>query len=64
MDAIKQALRSKTIWFSILLAMLSVVQGYLTALPLTPIEQMYVGLAISAAVAVLRVVTTQPLVQK
>ena len=64
MDKLKNALKSRTIWFSVLLAMLSVVQGYLNVLPLTPIHQMYAGLAIAAVVTVLRAVTTQPLGEK
>ena len=61
---LKSILKSKTIWFSVLLAMLSVVQGYLHVLPLTPVNQMYAGLAIAAVVTVLRAVTTQPLGEK
>ena len=56
--------KSKTIWFSMALAMLSVVQGYIAALPLTPVEQMYVGVAVAAAIAALRAVTTEPLANK
>jgi len=61
---LKSILKSKTVWFSVLLAVLSVVQGYLHVLPLTPIHQMYAGLAIAAVVTVLRAVTTQPLGEK
>jgi ABC-type branched-subunit amino acid transport system permease subunit len=59
-----QLLKSKTVLFAIALAALSVVQGYLGLLPLTQIEQMYVGIVISVIVTVLRIVTTQPLDQK
>ena len=61
---LKSIFKSKTVWFSVLLAMLSVVQGYLHVLPLTPQGQMYAGLGIAAAVTVLRAVTTQPLQEK
>ena len=61
---LKSILKSKTVWFSVLLAVLSVVQGYLHVLPLTPQWQMYAGLGIAAAVTVLRAVTTQPLGEK
>ena len=61
---LKSIFKSKTVWFSVLLAMLSVVQGYLHVLPLTPQGQMYAGLGIAAAVTVLRTVTTQPLQEK
>ena len=47
-----------------LLAVLSVMQGYLHVLPLTPVNQMYAGLAIAVVVTVLRAVTTQPLGEK
>lgn len=61
---LKSTLKSKTVWFSVLLAVLSVVQGFLHVLPLTPVNQMYAGLAIAAIVTVLRAVTTQPLGEK
>ena len=64
MDKIKSALKSKTVWFSIALALPSVAQGYLHVLPLTPVNQMYAGLAIAAVVTLLRAVTTQPLGEK
>jgi len=64
MQIIIQLLKSKTVWFALLLAMLSVVQGYIGLLPLKPIEQMYVGLAISVAVTLLRIVTTTPITEK
>lgn len=62
--SLKAVFKSKTIWFSTLLAVLSVVQGYLHVLPLTPVNQMYAGLVIATVVTVLRAVTTQPLREK
>jgi len=64
MTAILQLLRSRTVLFAILLAVLSVLQGYVGLLPLSPIEQMYVGIAISVIVTALRIVTTVPISQK
>lgn len=61
---LKNLLKSRTIWFSIALAVLSVVQGYLHVLPLTPLSQMYTGIVVAIAVAVLRALTTQPLAEK
>ena len=61
---LKSTLKSKTIWFSVVLAVLSVIQGYIGLLPLTPLNQMYVGIGIAAAVVILRAVTTQPLSSK
>lgn len=56
-----QLLKSKTVWFAILIAVLSVVQGYVALLPVTPVQQMVVGMVISVAVLVLRLITTQPI---
>ena len=60
----KHLLRSKTIWFAILVAVLSVLQGFIFALPLTPLWQAAVGCVIAVAIVLLRAVTTQPLSQK
>ena len=57
------ALKSRTIRFAIALAVLSVIQGYLGVFHLTPVTEMLAGIVISVAVAVLRFVTTQPLVR-
>ena len=59
-----QLLKSKTVWFAILIAVLSVVQGYVALLPVTPVQQMVVGMVISVAVLVLRLITTQPISEK
>ena len=59
-----QLLNSKTVWFAILIAVLSVVQGYVALLPITPVQQMLVGVVISVAVLVLRLITTQPISEK
>ena len=57
-------LRSRTMWFSALLAILSVVQGSIAQLALDPQTQMLIGIVVAAAVAVLRVLTTQPLSER
>jgi hypothetical protein len=64
MTTIIQLLKSRTVLFALLLAMLSVLQGYVGLLPLPPVQQMYVGLAISGIVTLLRIVTTQPISEK
>ena len=64
MTTILQLFKSKTVLFALLLAVLSVLQGYVGLLPLTPIQQMYVGIAISVIVTLLRIVTTQPIADK
>lgn len=60
----KSLLRSRTVWFAILLAALSVVQGYLGVFKLDAQTEMLVGIGISVIVTVLRIITTQPLSQK
>lgn len=57
-------LKSKTIWFAILLAALSVAQGYLGMFKLDPASEMAIGIVISVAITVLRAMTTVPLSEK
>lgn len=64
MTTLIQLLKSRTVLFALLLAVLSVLQGYVGLLPLPPVQQMYVGLAISVIVTLLRLVTTQPISEK
>jgi hypothetical protein len=64
MTTLLKLLKSRTVLFAILLAALSVAQGYVGLLPLTQLEQMYAGIAISVIVTVLRIVTTQPISEK
>jgi hypothetical protein len=61
---LSQMLKSKTVLFALLLAVLSVLQGFVFALPIPPWGQAAVGCAIAVAVTLLRIVTTQPLSQK
>ena len=61
---ILQALKSKTVQFSILLAVLSILQGYIGFLPVSPAGQAVIGSCIAACIVVLRVVTTQPISAK
>ena len=51
-------LKSKTVWYAIVIAVLSIVQGYIGLLPMTPVLQMFVGIGISVGVVILRLVTT------
>jgi len=64
MNSITQLLRSKTVIFALLLAALSVMQGYIGLLPLTPIMQMWVGVGVSVVITLLRIVTTQAIADK
>jgi len=54
-------LKSKTVWYAILIAVLSIVQGYIGLLPMTPVLQMFVGIGISVGIVILRLLTTQPI---
>ena len=54
-------LKSKTVWYAIIIAVLSIVQGYIGLLPMTPVLQMFVGIGISVGIVILRLVTTQPI---
>ena len=54
-------LKSKTVWYAIIIAILSIVQGYINLLPMTPVAQMFVGIAISVGIVILRLLTTQPI---
>ena len=64
MKQIKQALKSKTVQFSILLAVLSLLQGYIGFLPVSPAGQAIVGSVLAGCIVVLRAVTTMPLSEK
>lgn len=59
-----QLLKSRTVWFAMLLAVLSIAQGYIGLLPLTPVHQMLVGCAIAVCITLLRIVTTTPIAEK
>jgi hypothetical protein len=57
-------LKSKTVWYAIIIAVLSIVQGYIGLLPMTPVLQMFVGVTISVGIVILRLLTTQPIGNK
>jgi hypothetical protein len=57
-------LKSRTVLFAIVVAVLSVLQGFVGLLPISPIGQMYIGLLISVAVVFLRFITTTPIGEK
>ena len=57
-------LKSKTVWYAIIIAVLSIVQGYIGLLPMTPVAQMFVGIIISVGIVILRLLTTQPISEK
>lgn len=64
MPTITQLIKSKTLVFSVLLAVLSVAQGYIGLFVLDQKQQALVGMGIAGVVAVLRFLTTQPVSEK
>jgi hypothetical protein len=64
MNLVVQSLKSKTVQFSIALAALSILQGYIGFLPVSTATQAIVGVGIASCIVVLRAVTIMPLVQK
>ncbi len=57
-------LKSRTVLFAVLVAVLSVLQGFLFLLPITPVQQMWVGIVLAVCIVVLRVITTVPVSEK
>ena len=53
LNNLKSVLKSKTLWFSVILAVLSVLQGSIGLLEITQVQQAYVGAGIAAIVAAL-----------
>ena len=64
MQTLLSALKSRTILFSVALAVLSVAQGYIGLFVLDQKMQAVVGMGIAGAIALLRAVTTQPLLKE
>jgi threonine/homoserine efflux transporter RhtA len=64
MQTVIQLLKSRTIVFAILLAILPLFAQYIGVFNLTPIQQMISMQVIAAIVAILRVITTQPISEK
>ena len=57
----KRVHKSKTMIFSVLMAILSVVQGFILQFHIGPDAQMYLGLGVAVVIAVLRIITTGPI---
>lgn len=64
LTTLRKSLRSKTIWFSILLATLPIIPTYIGEFDLTPIQQMLAVQLIAAVVAILRFLTSKPICDK
>ena len=64
MTTLIQLLKSRTIIFAILLAILPLFAQYIGTFNLTPIQQMIALQVIAAIVAILRVITTTSILEK
>jgi hypothetical protein len=64
MDTFFQALKSRTVKFALVIAVLSVLQGFVFLLPIKPLYQMFAGIAIAVGIVIFRAITTQPLSEK
>lgn len=60
----KQVFKSRTIWYAIALAILSILQGFVLQLPIPAWGHAIVGCAIAVGIVILRAITTQPLSEK
>jgi len=60
----KKALKSRTIIFSVLIGVLSVLQGFVFEIPVEPVWQAATGMAIAVVVAVLRFATSDSIDDK
>ena len=54
MNQLITVLKTKSVQWALVIAVLSVLQGFLFELPLTPIHQMIVGIVISVVVVLLK----------
>lgn len=63
-ELILASLRSRTVRYAIVLAVLSVLQGFVFQLPIPPLGQAAIGSAIAVCIVILRAITTQPISEK
>ena len=58
MNQIITLLKNKTVQWSLVIAVLSVLQGFVMEFPLTPVHQMIAGVVISVVVVLLKFIET------
>jgi len=58
MNTVIGALKSKQVQWAIVIAVLSVLQGFVMEFPLTPMHQMIAGIVISVVIVLLRFIET------
>ena len=64
MQALRQALKSRTVQYGVCIAVLSVLQGFVGFLPTNPAIQAMLGCCMAATIIVLRYMTTMPVSEK
>ena len=64
MEQIKQALKSRTVWYGIGAAVLSLLQGFVFHLPISPAMQAVIGCLFASGVVVFRAISTTSLITK
>lgn len=64
MNTLRQILQSRTVLYAMLIAVMSVLQGFVFLLPITPVQQMYVGVALAVGIVLFRAITTEPLTSR
>lgn len=64
MNTLRQILQSRTVLYAMLIAVMSVLQGFVFLLPITPLQQMCVGVALAVGIVLFRAITTEPLTSR
>ena len=64
MQLLLQLLKSRTVWFAILLAIAGVLQPLVVNLPMPPLAQAGVSVVLAVIIVVLRIATTMPVSEK
>lgn len=59
-----QLLKSRTVWFAILLAIAGVLQPLVVNLPMSPLAQAGASMVLAVLIVVLRIATTIPVSEK
>ena len=64
MHKLRQAAKSRTVQFALVLSVLAVLQEFVFLLPVTPLLQMFITLAIAVGIVGFRAITNGPLSDK
>jgi len=61
---LRKILKSKTVIFAVVVAVLSTLQGFVFAIPIEPHWQAVIGVVLAVIVTLLRMVTKEPISEK